>query len=199
MSDAPGVRDRDALRLHLLVLRCQAGDERAFARLFDEFGPRTQRYLDGLVGDGADDVQQEVWLTVYRQLSTLQDPRRFRTWLYRTTRHRAIDHLRSLRRERELFADDDPADVSRAAGDSEVEDSTLDPELLGHTLSQLSPVHREALTLRYRDGLSYADIATVAGCSLGTVRSRIHNARHRLRELLDASTTGRPAAHTPEA
>jgi RNA polymerase sigma-70 factor, ECF subfamily len=198
MTDVPPDRS-SALRLHLLVLRCQAGDERAFARLMDAFGDRTLRYLRGLVGDGAEDVQQEVWLTVYRRIATLDDPRRFRTWLYRTTRHRAIDHLRSRRRERELFADDDPADVSGAAGASDTEDATLDPELLDRMLNRLSSVHREALTLRYRDGLSYAEIATVAGCSLGTVRSRIHNARLRLRELLDATTTGRPAAHTPEA
>jgi RNA polymerase sigma-70 factor (ECF subfamily) len=190
---------RDALRLHLLVLRCQAGDERAFGRLFDAFAPRTLRYLAGLVGDGADDVQQEVWLTVYRQLSTLHDPRRFRTWLYRTTRHRAIDHLRALRRERELFAD---ADDSPAADPPapETGDTPFDPELLDRMLGRLSPVHREALLLRYRDELSYAEIAAVAGCTIGTVRSRIHNARHRLRALLNDSTTGLPAsAHTSEA
>lgn len=190
-GDSP---DRDVLRLHLLVLRCQAGDEHAFTRLFDEFGGRTIRYLEGLVGDGADDVQQEVWLTVYRQLSTLQDPGRFRTWLYRTTRHRAIDYLRSVHRERELFADNTEEQES-AAATHDADDTELDPEMLDRMLGQLSPVHREALLLRYRDDLAYTEIAKVAGCSVGTVRSRIHNARHRLRALIDQSTT----AHTTEA
>jgi RNA polymerase sigma factor (sigma-70 family) len=48
------------------------------------------------------DVQQEVWLTVYRRIGGLSDPRAFRTWLFQTTRHRAIDFLRARKREREL-------------------------------------------------------------------------------------------------
>ncbi|MEP6574093.1 MAG: sigma factor, partial [Gemmatimonadota bacterium] len=97
MSALPGDNTED-LRLYLLVLRCQAGDEQAFARLFAWFGPRTLVLLRGMVNDEAEDVQQEVWLSVYRQLSTLSNPRAFRTWLFRTTRHRAIDCLRRQRR-----------------------------------------------------------------------------------------------------
>ena len=59
----------DDLRLRLLVMRCQVGDDQAFARLFEWFGPKTLRHLRGLIGDAADDVHQEVWLTVYRSIS----------------------------------------------------------------------------------------------------------------------------------
>src|SRR3954462_3018134 len=114
MADSQAATN-DALRLHLLVLRCQAGDEAAFAKLFGEFGDRTLRYLRGLLGDAADDVQQEVWLVVYLGLSGLTNPRAFRTWLFQTTRHRAIDHLRKAKRENELMADAAPADVEIAA------------------------------------------------------------------------------------
>ena len=55
MADDSGAAE-EKLRLHLLVLRCQTGDEGAFAALFHELGPRTLRYLQGLVGDAADDV-----------------------------------------------------------------------------------------------------------------------------------------------
>jgi len=69
----------DDLRLCLLVLRCQAGDEQAFAQLFERSGPRTLAHLQGLIGRDAEDVQQDVWLTVYRSLSTLAHPGAFRT------------------------------------------------------------------------------------------------------------------------
>ena len=92
----------EGLQLQLLVLRCQAGDEEAFAGLMRRFGHRTLAHLRALLGDDADDVQQEVWLTVYRDLRTLHNPRAFRTWLFRTTRHRAIDFRRARKREREL-------------------------------------------------------------------------------------------------
>ena len=179
MTDSPS-DGRNALRLHLLVLRCQAGDERAFARLMDRYAHRTLRYLVGLVGDGAEDVNQEVWLTVYRRIASLTDPRRFRTWLYRTTRHRAIDHLRTQRRERELFDDAETAENLPATDDAL--DPAFDVPVLDVLLRDLAPIHREVLLLRYRDELSYAEIALVAGCSVGTVRSRLHYATHRLRE-----------------
>ena len=97
MSDHPAPRD-DEKRLFLLVLRCQAGDETAFSRLMTWFGGRTLAHLRGLVGDEAEDVQQDVWLTVYTRIGALSNPRAFRTWLFQTTRHRAIDFLRSRKR-----------------------------------------------------------------------------------------------------
>jgi DNA-directed RNA polymerase specialized sigma24 family protein len=106
LRDVTGDQTRaEDLAQRLLVLRCQAGDEIAFARLMRTFEARTLGYLHGLVGDDAEDVQQEVWLSVYRHLGLLADPGAFRTWLFRTTRHRAIDFLRKRKRERELIDD----------------------------------------------------------------------------------------------
>ena len=171
----------DDLRQHLLVLRCQAGDETAFARLYEWFGQRTLRYLVGLVDDDADDVQQEVWLAVYRGLRHLSNPRAFRTWLFQTTRHRAIDFLRRRRREHALL-DVAGAELLAAGGEAEP-DPAGDAESLAGRMASLPPAQREVLVLRYQNDLSYAEIALVAGCSIGTVRSRLHHAKRRLGEL----------------
>lgn len=178
----------EELRLHLQVLRCQAGDERAFAALFEEFAGRTLRYLRGLVGEAAEDVQQEVWLAVYRGIAALADPRAFRTWLYRTTRHRAVDFLRRRRRERELVAEFE-AESAEDAGATPDEDplAALEPlerSALHDALATLPAVQREVLVLRYQDGLSYAEVALVVGCSVGTVRSRLHHAKRRLHDAI---------------
>jgi RNA polymerase sigma-70 factor (ECF subfamily) len=174
----------DALRLELTVLRCQAGDERAFTALFDQFGERTLRYLRGLLGDDADDVQQEVWLAVFKSIATLANPAAFRTWLFQTTRHRALDILRSQRRERERF--DDLALDEIAGNDDADEDLTFNVSeaTLVAALAAIPPPQREVLLLRYRDDLTYEEIAVVVGCPIGTVRTRLHHARRRLRELL---------------
>jgi RNA polymerase sigma-70 factor (ECF subfamily) len=167
--------------LHLLVLRCQTGDERAFAQLMNQFGERSLRYLRGLIDEAAEDVQQEVWLTVYRGIAELANPRAFRTWLFRITRHRALDYLRSRKRERELM-DDVPVDtLDSVAADSEHEGADIDAAMLD-ALDALPPAHREVCLLRYRDDMSYAEIALVIGCSIGTVRSRLHYAKQRLHE-----------------
>jgi RNA polymerase sigma-70 factor, ECF subfamily len=171
----PGANE--ALRLHLVVLRCQAGDEAAFARLHATFGPRVLGYLRRLVGDDAEDVQQEVWITVYRRIAELADPGAFRTWLFRTTRYRAIDYLRRRKREQELFAEDTTLEeIAQPVDDSKALDLAQVEELL----MQLPTPQREVLTLRYQDGLSYAEMAMIVGCSVGTVRSRLFYARRRL-------------------
>lgn len=171
--------------LGLLVLRCQAGDEAAFAQLFRAFGPRTLAYLRGLLPEEAEDVQHEVWGTVYRQLAGLADPRVFRTWLYRVTRHKAIDQLRKLRRERSLFLD---AEAGAAIAVPETLEDWKEDWTLDGALERLSPIHREVVLLRFRDELSYAEIAAVLGCSIGTVRSRLFLARQRLGALRSAAS-----------
>ena len=182
------------LRTALLVIRCQAGDDAAFSRLMGQLGPPTLAYLRGLLGDGAEDVHQEVWATVYRRIRELENPRAFVTWLFRTTRHRAIDRLRTLRRERELF---EPLTDATAEADTGPEPTGWPDEAeLERVIVQLPAIHREIVLLRHRDDLSYAEIAAVLGCSIGTVRSRLHHARRRLQLLLDDSNQ-RPSPGAP--
>ena len=174
------------IRLHVLVMRCQTGDERAFDALLSEFGHRTLAYIRGFAGDDADDVQQELWLHVFQRISTLADPGAFRTWLFRATRNRVIDWLRRAKRERELL-DDAPLRVEStdvATSNPMTDAGFIDPEELDAALGKIPPPQREVLLLRYRDDLSYADIALVVGCPLGTVRTRLHHGRKRLQELL---------------
>jgi RNA polymerase sigma-70 factor (ECF subfamily) len=178
--------DNSALRLQLLVLRCQAGDERAFSALMEDFGPRTHRYLRGLLGDEADDVLQDVWLSVYRSLATLANPAGFRTWLFSTTRRRAIDHLRRRRRHETLLHDIMAESTAAADVDTDDESSAeLDAEHLDGVLNELPIAQREVLLLRFRDDMSYSEIAVITGCPLGTVKTRIHHARRNLRRLLE--------------
>lgn len=167
--------------LHLLVMRCQAGDDRAFARLMALYGPRSLTYLQGLVGDAAEDVQQEVWLTIYRNIATVANPAAFRTWLYRTTRNRALDYLRKDKRERELIADAQTPEADVAVLDV---DEPRWTDVMLDALDDLGAAHREVILLRYGDDMSYAEIALVLGCSIGTVRSRLHYARQRLQQLV---------------
>jgi RNA polymerase sigma-70 factor (ECF subfamily) len=183
-----GQEGGEELRLYLLVLRCQAGDERAFDQLFRLFGGKSLGYLRGLVGDAADDVQQEVWVAVYRGISKLSNPRAFRTWLFSTTRHRAIDFLRKRKRERELVAD---AALEAAAVEpaNESDDLALDSSIVAAALGALPAAHREVLVLRYMNDLSYAEIAVIAGCSIGTIRSRLHHAKRRLHEIVNQKST----------
>jgi len=175
----------DEKRLFLLVLRCQAGDETAFSRLMEWFGARTLAHLRGLLGDDADDVQQEVWLAVYMRIGALSNPRAFRTWLFQTTRHRAIDFLRSRKRERELLEEAAREIDFANAPDEGI--GGLDQSSVAAALKDLSPAQREVLLLRYEEDMTYAQIAVIVGCSIGTVRSRLHHAKLRLQYAIEGS------------
>jgi RNA polymerase sigma-70 factor, ECF subfamily len=177
--------DADDVRLTLAVLRCQAGDERAFTELFHWLGPRTRAYLSALVGDAADDVQQEVWFGVYKSISTLADPRAFRMWLFRSARHRAVDFLRSRKRYDDVFPAMDPEDVELAT-ETPIDLSGLDSDIES-LMGMLPAAHREVLLLRYKDELSYSEIAVVVGAPIGTVRTRLHHAKRKLHELLQGN------------
>jgi RNA polymerase sigma-70 factor (ECF subfamily) len=183
--EAYGLKAKASVREYVLVLRCQAGDEKAFADLLNRFGPRTLRYLKGLLEpEAAQDAHQEVWLTVYRRISDLSNPGGFRTWLFRITRHRAIDFLRREQRESELLevvAREAP-EFSRGMAEPTV--STLDDPALKTAMARLSPAQRDVLQLRFWETMSYQEIALILGCPLGTVRSRIHHAKRVLRHAL---------------
>src|SRR5262249_3009710 len=101
-SPAHGCRMTDpADRLYerVLVLRCQAGDDAAFAELVRRYGPRWRSYLRKLLGPGGEveDVLQDAWLDVFRGVPRLADPGAFAAWVYRIARDRA---WRLLRRRR---------------------------------------------------------------------------------------------------
>src|ERR1700704_3773579 len=77
--------EAERLYEHLLVLRCQTGDENAYRELVARFGPRLLYFLRKLVFrvDRADDLAQDVWIDVLRQLPRLKDAGAFTAWLYR--------------------------------------------------------------------------------------------------------------------
>jgi RNA polymerase sigma-70 factor (ECF subfamily) len=118
---------------------------------------------------------------VYRSIAGMANPGAFRTWLFRTTRHRAMDFLRRQRRERELV--EEITATAAEAVESEADDTAPpDDAVVEAEIARLPPLQREALLLRYRDDLSYAEIALVAGVPVGTVKTRVHHAKRALQK-----------------
>lgn len=178
---------REELRRHMVILRCQAGDEKAFEWLYERFQDRTRRYLEGILeGAGVMDVQQEVWLTVYRKISQLDNPGGFKTWLYRLTRNKAMDHLRSQRRHSELIESASRERLfSTQFWETEIDGGAeINLEELKSAVDRLSPVHQEVVLLKYWEGMRYEEMAVIIGCPVGTVRSRVYYAKKYLQDLL---------------
>ena len=167
----------------MLVLRAQRGDEPAFEQLVTRYTDRLKYYVRRLLntGEGVDDVLQEAWLAVFRQLPRLRSARAFSTWLYRIVRNLAYRRIRD--QDRFISATDETEPV--VADSPEPEFDVNDAELIHECLATLRPHPRDALTLRYVAEMPYEQIAETIGCKLGTVRSRLFHAKHALRRAME--------------
>jgi RNA polymerase sigma-70 factor (ECF subfamily) len=166
----------------IYVIQAQLGDDDAFMKLVDRYSARLLYYIRRLLEDAdrSDDVLQEVWLTVYKKINTVRDASAFSVWLYRTARNRAIRLLRD--ESRYVFVEQyDESDLIDDDSESLLFD---DINRLHRVLTTLSPEQKEAVVLRFFEEMSYRQIAEIAGCSIGTVRSRIHYAKQELRKKM---------------
>lgn len=179
MHEAP-----DGLDEHLLVMRCQAGDEIAFEEIVRSYRNRLHYYLVKLLGSrqAAEDVAQDVWLDVYRSVIRLRDPHAFRPWFYRIARDRAFRLLRKQRSFQPLNDEDLIEEPDEDDFDEE------DAQRIHDALDSLSVEHREVLILRFIEAASYEQTAEIIGCSMGTTKSRIHYAKRMLRRAIESET-----------
>lgn len=182
-----------------LVLRCQGEGPRDRAA-FEELVSRYQRYVDKLLyhlaSDWSDraDLAQEVWIRVYRSIHRLKEPSKFKSWLGRITTNLFYDELRKRKRYKGSVSLDAPRYSSDGQYDWELpsvdptpSDTMMTREFHDHlkqAMSELPEVFQKTIAMRELQGLSYEEIANVTGVSLGTVKSRIARARHRLQEKL---------------
>lgn len=177
--DTTGQADeRETVRL------ARSGDRAAFARLVDAYDPRLIYFIRRIVGgqEATLDVLQNVWLTVHRKLPGLKQVEAFRVWVYRVAHDLAVSELRRLTRQ--------PISLEELEHDGAVaDDSGTDrfdnAELVHVALQRLSVDHRRILTLRFLEDMTVEEIALVLNCSDGTVKSRLHYARHALRRHLE--------------
>ncbi len=172
-----------------LLRRAGAGDETAFGELAGRYADRLYGLACCLTGghDDAEEVVQETFLAAFRQLRTFREEASVRTWLTAILVRQAARARRSRGRRRTIA-------MSDVSGALEGEVSELEPVSnrgreglrldVVDVLKRLSPQHREVVVLREFEGRSYDEMARVLGVPRGTVESRLHRARARLRELL---------------
>jgi RNA polymerase sigma-70 factor (ECF subfamily) len=177
---APDIRQDDPRVDALLAVRCQLGERAAFDELIRRWAEPLRRYVRRVAGDAAaaDELVQDIWLGVLQGIRRLQDPTRFRSWLF------GIAHRRLMDRLRERYASPDSAadgmEEVAAAGLPDP-DRDLEARELERGLQRLPAFEREVLSLFYLEELSLAEVAQVLAIPVGTVKSRLFRARKLLR------------------
>jgi RNA polymerase sigma-70 factor (ECF subfamily) len=159
-----------------LVEAVRRGDQTAFGRLYELYGPMVHGILLARVPwNEVDDLVQDVFLHAFKRLDTLRDANAFGGWLAMITRNRAIDYHRRSREMEEL-----PLDLAQAAsgsGDAEaVEAITL--------IRTLPEAYRETLVLRFVEGMTGPEIAERTGLTPASVRVNLHRGMKLLREKM---------------
>jgi len=173
-----------------LVQQCQKGDVAAFQELAAKYYRRVFTVVLGMLNHREDalEVAQESFCRAFRNIERFKGGSTFYTWLYRIAVNLAIDFQRRQKRGLMDFREDmDEVVVEKGESGSDPYRELRDRELgerLVAAIDELTPDHKAVIVMRAVEGLSYKDIGRVMGCSEGTVMSRLHYARKKLREKL---------------
>lgn len=179
-----------------LVRRARAGDSAAFEQLIDCYKHRIYNYVLRMVGDPdtAEDIAQETFIRAYSSLASFRGASSVQTWLYRIASNLAIDTMRRRKYRYNSFSLDEPLSTLDTEVSRDIEDEGPGPERQLQTrqlqqkvtdaIARLSPKLRTVIILYELQNMSYEEIAEILGAPLGTIKSRLFNAREQLKELL---------------
>jgi len=170
----------------LLLEKAGAGDPAAFMELYERHRAPVFRFAYRLSGsvEGAEDITHDCFLSLIKKPANFQPGRAsLRTYLMSAARNLWLKELRS---SREIAVDELEHD-RLVSFDREPLDRVLDDELsckVQQAVSELPPLQKEALVLFEYEGMALSEIAAMIGTDVGAIKSRIHRARERLRNVL---------------
>jgi RNA polymerase sigma-70 factor (ECF subfamily) len=176
-----------------LIERCRAGDLAAFEPLVEKYRQRAFRLAYNVLRDPEEalDVAQDAFIRAFQALPSFRGDSAFYTWLFRivmnVARDRARQHAargRAFGTERVEEKDWDRILVDAGTAPDANATQIEERERISRALATLSEPHRAIIMLSDLEGLSYREIAEVLNIPMGTVMSRLHNARRRLRDAL---------------
>lgn len=200
LAEAPA-RSTDAVRPgrevaeeRALCERVAAGDERAFVELVERYQHRVFAFCARMLGDRAEaeDIAQDVFLTVYKSAGDFRGDSAFSTWLFRIAKNQTLNRIKYLERRgrsarrREVDGEDRVArlvDEDVQSPDDVVADRQQ-AQMIQEAINELGEEHRAVVVLRDMEDMSYEEISDITGLPLGTVKSRIHRARSALAKRL---------------
>jgi len=192
-----------------LVRLLKQRNEAAFRKLVTLHQHKVYNLVYRMLGNAAEaeDLAQEVFVTVFRSIDTFRGESKFSTWLFRIATNHAKNRIKYLARrktkQRQAIEDVDESALdnpigSRIAGPDKV---VLGKELEGvlkRAMEALDEEHRTLIVLREFECLGYTEIGEITNLAPGTVKSRLHRARLQLKAVVDLYQEGEPIQHDPE-
>ena len=159
------------------------GDKSAFKVLVKRHKEKVRNIIYMTMNNSVlvDDIAQEVFITVYKNLKHFRFESQFTTWLYRVTVNKCKDYLRRINVRKIFSPIEDGYEVSEYSTPAENSDIS---KIVMDAISKLPVKLRMPLILKDIEGFSYKEISETLKCEMGTVKSRIFRGREKLKEIL---------------
>lgn len=166
-------------------------EQQAFLeRAIEQYGKATYNFAYRLTRNEADaaDLTQEAFIRVYRAWRSFKPGTSFLSWIYRIVTNLHRDELR--RRKGRFYQEEEIPEQAVQPIEEYVERQLSEP--VSRALADLAAEQRQIVLLADIEGFSYQEIGKIVGCSVGTVRSRLHRARGQLRKLVNHYMKSQP-------
>ncbi|WP_372366101.1 RNA polymerase sigma factor [Candidatus Uabimicrobium sp. HlEnr_7] len=179
------MKNKQKIYLEYLVLNSQKGDSESLQILIEYWQSRLLKHAWYITADreAAQDIVQESWLAVMKSLRNLQDPSRFRSWIYQITTNKCIDWIRHCQRQKK-WQSEVPKNLSQS------DKTQNDTDEFYVALNSLNQQHKIVLSLYYLEEMSITEVAEILNLSKGTVKSRLYHAREKLKHKLKGLENG---------
>ena len=186
----------------LLIARLKERDEQAFNEVVRAHGDKVFSLVYRMIGNRAEaeDLAQEVFVSVFKTIDSFRGEAKFSTWLLRIAANHCKNRIKYLSRRRTESGglDDMPEEKMADAGRSPMQGHIAAPDvlleavelerLMQQAIATLDEDHRLLIVLRDVEELSYEEIGEVSGLPEGTIKSRLHRARMSIKEYLARRT-----------
>lgn len=188
-------QDIEVLTDEVLIAKFSKGCEQSFAEIIARYETKVHNLAMRLTRnpEDAEEVIQDVFITVYRKISSFEGKAKFSSWLYRITVNAAFMKLRKKKQEKAISLDDVMSSIENqpitqpnafgARADSLAIDNEVRTALEG-AIGKLPEDYRAVFVLRDVDGLSNKEVSDILGLSIPAVKSRLHRSRIMLRKRL---------------
>jgi RNA polymerase sigma-70 factor (ECF subfamily) len=161
------------------------GDEKSLEILIQRYLKPIYSFVYRYVGDEeAEDLTQEVFLKMWRNLKNFKREKNFKTWLFTIARNTCFDFLRKKKKLSTLDLKNCFYLTDSNALPDEIFDGKILKEKIGEALEKLSFKARKVLNLYYNEGLTFREIAEISGEPINTIKSRYQRAISKLKKLI---------------
>jgi len=182
----------------LLIRKLRERDEKAFREIVERYRDTVYNLTYRMLGnrEEAEDVSQEVFITVFKSIESFRGDSKFSTWLYRIAVNHCKNRIKYLsrRHDRDQSEYDEEVEGDQAAGaataptpiprpDKQLEGVELE-QIMQRCIAALDEEHRLVVVLRDVEDLSYEEICAITSLPVGTVKSRLHRARLALKKMM---------------